>query len=139
MIKVDASLCLGCLSCSNVCPSQNITRTETAEQRSIHWKRCKEECDLCVEFCPAKALTLVPFDEAVPEPDVAFDLVACKICTSRYATEPMLRRIESTLPANLQKDSEGLEWIRVCPVCRRSIEAERATKQMVLGRSRKSP
>ena len=139
MIKVDAGLCLGCLSCSNVCPSQNIIRTETGEQRSIHWKRCKEECDLCVEFCPAKALTLVPFDEAVPEPEVSFDLVACKICRSRYATEPMLRRIESALPANMQKDSEGLEWIRVCPVCRRNIEAERATRQMVLGRSRKSP
>ena len=78
---------------------------------AVHWKRCKEECDLCVEFCPAKALTLVPFDESVPEPDVSFDLIACKICTSRYATGPMLRRIESTLPANLQKDSEGLEWI----------------------------
>ncbi|MBN1234981.1 MAG: 4Fe-4S dicluster domain-containing protein [Methanotrichaceae archaeon] len=139
MIKVDASLCLGCLSCSNVCPSQNIVRTQTGEMRSIHWKRCKEECDLCVEFCPAKALTLVPFDETVPEPDVSFDLVACKICGSRYATEPMLRRIEAVLPANLQKDSEGLEWIRVCPVCRRNIEAERVTRQMVLGRSRKSP
>jgi len=139
MIKVDASLCLGCLSCSTVCPSQNIIRTQTGEMRSIHWKRCKEECDLCVEFCPAKALTLMPFDETVPEPDVSFDLVACKICGSRYATEPMLRRIESVLPANLQKDSEGLEWIRVCPVCRRNIEAERATRQMVLGRSRKSP
>ena len=139
MIKVDASLCLGCLSCSNVCPSQNIVRTETADKRSVHWKRCKEECDLCVEFCPAKALTLVPFDESVQEPDVSFDLVACKICGSRYATESMLRRIESVLPASLQKDSEGLEWIRVCPVCRRNIEAERATRQMVLGRSRKSP
>jgi Pyruvate/2-oxoacid:ferredoxin oxidoreductase delta subunit len=139
MIKVDASLCLGCLSCSNVCPSQNITRTETGKMRSIHWKRCKEECDLCVEFCPSHALTLVPFDEAVPEPDVSFELVACNICQSRYATEPMLRRIESTLPAEMQKDSEGLEWIRICPICRRNIEAQRATKQMVLGRSRKSP
>jgi Pyruvate/2-oxoacid:ferredoxin oxidoreductase delta subunit len=138
MIKVDASLCLGCRSCSNVCPSQNIVRTETEEIRSVHWKRCKEECDLCVEFCPAKALTLVAFDESVPEPDLSFDLVACKICGARYATEPMLRRIESVVPANLQKDSDGLEWIRVCPVCRRSIEAEKATRQMVLGRSRTS-
>ena len=30
MIKIDAGLCLGCLSCSNSCPSQNIVRTETA-------------------------------------------------------------------------------------------------------------
>lgn len=139
MIKVDTSLCLGCKSCSNVCPSQNIVFTETEEKRTVHWKRCKEECDLCVEFCPGHALTLVAFDECIPEPDVSFDMVACKICGSRYATEPMLRRIESVIPANLQKDSEGLEWIRVCPVCRRNIEAERVTRQMVLGRSRKSP
>jgi ferredoxin len=139
MIEVDATKCLGCHACSNVCPSQNITREETAERRSIHWKKCKEECDLCVEFCPAKALTLVPFNEWSEEPTVTFDLVSCKICGSRYATEPMLRRIESALPANLQKDATGLAWIWVCPVCRREIEAERATKQMVLGRSRKSP
>ncbi len=139
MTRVDASKCLGCFSCSNVCPSQNITREETPRQRSVHWKRCTEECDLCVEFCPTKALTLVPFDEGSEEPTVTFDLVACKICGARYATEPMLRRIETSLPANLQKDSSGLAWIWVCPVCRRSIEAERAASQMVLGRSRKSP
>jgi Pyruvate/2-oxoacid:ferredoxin oxidoreductase delta subunit len=138
MIKVDASLCLGCLSCSNVCPSQNITRSEVSGKRSIHWKRCKEECDLCVEFCPAKALKLVAFDENVPEPDLSFDLLACRICKSRYATEPMLKRIESMLPVSMQKDATGLEWIRICPVCRRDIEAERATKQMVQGRTGKS-
>ncbi len=139
MIKVDTSLCLGCKSCSNVCPSQNIVCTQTEEKRTVHWKRCKEECDLCVEFCPGHALTLVAFDECIPEPDVSFDMVACKICGSHYATEPMLRRIEFVIPANLQKDSEGLEWIRVCPVCRRNIEADRATRLMVLGRSRKNP
>ena len=139
MIKVDADKCLGCLSCSNVCPSQNITRTETEHAGSIHWKRCKEECDLCVEFCPARALALVPYDESVPEPDLSFDLVGCKICGSRYATEPMLKRIEATLPPEVHKDSTGLAWIRICPVCRRNIEAERATRQIVLGRSRKSP
>ena len=137
MIKVDAVKCIGCLSCSTVCPSQNIVRMETEKTRSIHWKRCKEECDLCVEFCPGKALTLVPFDEASAEPDISFDLVACKICGSHYATEPMLKRIEATLPENVQKDDTGLAWIRICPVCRRNVEAERATSQLVLGRGRK--
>src|SRR5512137_813794 len=122
MIRVDASLCLGCLSCSQVCPSQNITREETAEKRTVHWKRCKEECDLCVELCPAKALSLVPFDESALEPELSFDLVACRICGSPYATEPMLQRIESALPAEMQKDSTGLEWIRICSVCRRGVE-----------------
>lgn len=139
MIKVDATKCLGCFSCSNVCPNQNIIREETPDKRSIQWKRCKEECDLCVEFCPGKALTLVPFEPESEEPKLTFDLVSCKICGERYATEPMLRRIELSLPPEVQKDSTGLAWIWVCPVCRRNIEAERATKQMVFGRSRKNP
>ncbi len=139
MIKVDAGLCLGCLSCINICPSQKIICSETGETRNIHWKMCNEECDLCVLFCPVRALALVPYDKSVPGADLSFELVACKICQSRYATEPMLRRIESVLPANMQKDSEGLEWIRICPECRHNIEAQRATRLMVQGRCKKSP
>jgi NAD-dependent dihydropyrimidine dehydrogenase PreA subunit len=138
MIQVDASKCLGCYSCSNVCPNKFITREETGDRRTIHFSKCSEECDLCVEFCPAGALTLVPLDPESEEGSVSFELVPCKICGARYATEPMLRRIEASLPEALQKDSSGLAWIWICPVCRRDLEAERATKQLVLGRSRKS-
>ncbi|AET65295.1 4Fe-4S dicluster domain-containing protein [Methanothrix harundinacea] len=134
MIRIDLRLCIGCLSCSNVCPSQNILRTETAEERRILWKRCREECDLCVEHCPARALSLVPFDEAVPEPEASFDLVACRICGRRYATEPMLRRVEASLP-----QSQNPEWVRACPTCRRITEAERATGEMVAGRLKRAP
>ena len=136
MIRVDARVCLGCVSCSNVCPSQNITRSEDSGRRTVHWKRCKEECDLCVELCPGKALSLVPWDD-IPEPEISFDLVSCRICGSPYATLPMLQRIESELPAEMQKDASGLEWIRICPVCRRDVEAEGTVRQMVLARSRK--
>jgi ferredoxin len=90
-----------------------------------------------VELCPAKALSLVPWDEDIPEPEISFDLVACRICGSPYATLPMLQRIESALPAEMQKDASGLEWIRICPVCRRDVEAEGMVRQMVLARSRK--
>ncbi|NPV61790.1 MAG: 4Fe-4S dicluster domain-containing protein [Methanotrichaceae archaeon] len=138
MIRVDASKCLGCYSCSNVCPNKFITREETEDRRTIHFARCSEECDLCVEFCPAKALTLVPLDLECEEPSVSFELVPCKICGAKYATEPMLQRVEASLPQELQKDTSGLAWIRICPVCRRDLEAERAAKQLVLGRSRKS-
>jgi ferredoxin len=105
-------------------------------RRMVHWKRCQEECDLCVKMCPVGALTLVPWDETEPECEVFFDLVACNICGSRYSTKPMLERIESLLPAEIQKDSTGLKWIRICPICRRNIDAERLVKQMLPGRRR---
>jgi hypothetical protein len=46
----------------------------------------------------------------------------------------MLQRIESALPAEMQKDASGLEWIRICPVCRRNVEAEGTARQVVLAR-----
>jgi len=38
----------------------------------------------------------------------------------------------------VQRDASGLAWVRICPVCRREIEAERAAGQLVLERRRKS-
>jgi Pyruvate/2-oxoacid:ferredoxin oxidoreductase delta subunit len=134
MIKVNVDNCLGCSSCSNVCPNKFIILDDCDGKRIISFKKCAEECDLCVEFCPAKALTLVPESD---ESTLIFELFPCMVCGSRYATKQMLERIEFTLPANLQKDSTGLAWIRICPACRRNIEAERATKKLVLERGRK--
>jgi hypothetical protein len=37
----------------------------------------------------------------------------------------------------MQKDASGLEWIRICPVCRRNVEAEGTARQTVLARSGK--
>lgn len=131
MIKVDTCLCLGCQSCINICPNKSIVRSETDGRITVHWNRCNEKCDLCVKMCPSRALALVPSDETEPECEVSFDLVACRICGSRYATEPMLKWIESSLSADIQKDATGLEWIRICPVCRCNIEAERLVKLVV--------
>lgn len=139
MIKIDASLCLGCKSCSNVCPSQNIIVSDEDGRRRIRWKSCKEDCDLCTKVCPTGAISLVPGDETVADHDgeIAFDLAACKTCGSRYAAEPMLRWIESSLPIHIQRDATGLEWIRICPSCRRNVEAERMVEQILPGRRKK--
>jgi Pyruvate/2-oxoacid:ferredoxin oxidoreductase delta subunit len=134
MIRIDVEKCLGCFSCSNICPNKNIICEENGALRTISFKKCGEECDLCVEFCPAKALALVPESDEI---SMTFELMACKICGSYYTTEPMLKRIETSLPLNLQKDSTDLAWIWICPACRRKTEAERATEQIVLGRLKK--
>jgi NAD-dependent dihydropyrimidine dehydrogenase PreA subunit len=137
MIKVDSGLCLGCQSCSNVCPSEKIARTEADGRIAIRWKSCNEQCDLCLKACPTKALSLAAHDEAAPECKASFDMAVCKICGSRYATESMLKMIESSLPTEIQKDATGLEWVRVCPECRRNVEARRLTGQILPGRRTK--
>lgn len=141
MIRVDSSLCLGCQSCSNVCPSEKIVRSEADGRITIRWKSCNEEkdegCDLCVRACPTKALSLAALDNAAHECEASFDMAVCKICGSRYATESMLKMIESSLPAEIQKDATGLEWTRVCLQCRRNVEAKRLTGQILPGRRTK--
>lgn len=136
MIKVDASKCLGCFACSNICPNQFITREEEeGNRRTVRWSKCKEECDICVEFCPAKALTLVPYSDSTPElVEVSFDLVPCEVCKKGFATEPLLKRIREAIPPNLQTDSNGRSWAGICPFCRRELEAETASKQVVQSR-----
>lgn len=131
MIKVDISRCLGCSACSNVCPNKNITKEDDDGKRTIRFAQCREECDLCVEFCPGKALTLVPEAE---ETVVVLDLVPCQVCGTPFATEPTQKRVASTIPPHLQRDSSGLYWIDVCPPCRRELEGERALRHRVLTR-----
>lgn len=137
MIRVDSSLCLGCQSCSNVCPSQKIARTEADGRITIRWNSCDEQCDLCLKACPTKALSLAARDEAATESEASFDMAVCNICGSRYATEPMLKMIESSLPSEIQKDATGLQWVRVCLQCRRNVEAKRLVGQILPGRRTK--
>jgi NAD-dependent dihydropyrimidine dehydrogenase PreA subunit len=137
MIRVESSLCLGCQSCSNICPGQKIARTEADGRITIRWMSCDEPCDLCLKACPTKALSLAARDEATPDYEASFDMAVCKICGSRYATEPMLKMIESSLPSEIQKDATGLQWVRLCPECRRNVEARRLVGQMLPGRRTK--
>ena len=138
MIKVDVSKCLGCFACSNICPNQFITREEIGgKRRTIRWSKCKEECDICVEFCPAKALTLIPYDlQALEVIEVSFDLIPCQVCNKGFATDELLKRIRETIPVGLQADSSGRSWVGICPVCRREMEAETASRQIVQMRKR---
>jgi len=130
MISVDREKCLGCKACSNVCPNHFITR-EDGRQRTINFSKCSEECDLCVEFCPGKALSLVP---ECPETTLVFDLVPCTICGTGFATENMLKRVASSVPLHLQVDDSGQSWIQICPSCRQDLERERMARQILLRR-----
>ncbi|MBN1323104.1 MAG: 4Fe-4S dicluster domain-containing protein [Methanotrichaceae archaeon] len=130
MISMDSSRCLGCFACSNVCPSVKITR-EDGEQRVIRFSRCEEFCDLCVEFCPGEALSISPEGEDF---QISFELIPCRACHTPFATRPMLRRIIEVVPEELQKDSEGISWVEICPRCRREMERERAARPAVRSR-----
>lgn len=130
MITVDKDRCIGCSACSNVCPNKNITR-EDSPVRTIRWASCNQECDLCVEFCPQKALKLVPeCDETV----LTFSMMPCRICGRSFATQSMVMRVLSAIPQRLQCDSSGQVWIGTCPECLREMERDRSVSDVVCSR-----
>ncbi|HWQ18863.1 MAG TPA: 4Fe-4S binding protein [Methanotrichaceae archaeon] len=133
MISLDSTKCIGCCSCSNVCPSKNITREDVGARRIIRYKACQEFCDICVESCPGKALKLAAQGEDV---EIAFDMVRCEVCGAPYATEKMLDRIRTSIPADQQVDSTGKSWVGICPMCRRDLERERAARPIIASRGR---
>lgn len=54
-----ASRCIGCLSCVQNCPNQEVTEEKTEENGlEIHWGRCRSENLKWVEVCPTKALSV---------------------------------------------------------------------------------
>jgi Pyruvate/2-oxoacid:ferredoxin oxidoreductase delta subunit len=128
MIAVDSNKCIGCSSCSNVCPSKLIAASQEEVKRKIHFAPCEEYCDICVESCPEKALTLVPREV---ETTLVFDLVECKVCGQGFSTEPMLKKVKTSVPEKLQVDTSGSSWIDICPSCRREIESEKASRRIV--------
>jgi len=132
MILPDKDKCIGCAACSNVCPNHFTTR-EDGLVRTIRWSKCTEECDLCVEFCPEKALSLVP---ECDETEIVHEFVRCKTCGRGFATERMMDRIASTVPPHLLIDSSGLNWLEICPDCRRAVERERAARPVMIARQR---
>jgi formate hydrogenlyase subunit 6/NADH:ubiquinone oxidoreductase subunit I len=132
MIALDSARCIGCCSCSNVCPSKNITREDAGARRIIRYKACEEFCDVCVESCPGKALKLAAQGEDV---EVVFDMVRCEVCGEPYATDKMIERIKTTIPPEQQVDSAGRSWLGTCPMCRRDLERERVARPVIAARS----
>lgn len=132
MISIDANLCIGCSACIQACPHGLIVRLDEGASRTIRFSCCEEDCDICVKICPEKALSLV---RAGRETKIVLPLQPCSSCGRFFATKPMLEKVRSCLPVELQKDSGDGSWLEACPSCRRDEEGVRAVREILSRRS----
>lgn len=131
-LLVDEGKCIGCLACSNVCEAGLITLEDEEGVRTLHLPQvCSVECTLCVEACPEKSLSLAASSEGAFEGgtrSIEFELLLCGRCGAPFITEPMMNKLLTAIPAELQADADGFSWIRICPVCRKRVQRKRAEK-----------
>jgi ferredoxin len=132
MISIDANLCIGCPACIQACPHGLIMLQDEGASRTIRFSRCEEDCDICVKICPEKALS---FTEKGGETKIVLPLHPCSSCGRFFATKPMLKKVSSCVPVEMQKDSGGWSWLEACPSCRRVEEGLRAVGELISRRS----
>lgn len=131
-LLVDEGSCIGCLACSNVCEPGLITLEDEEGVRTLRLPQvCTEDCTLCVEACPEKSLSLVAGSKSAFDDEahsLRFELLLCGRCGAPFITEPMMNKLLTAIPAELQADADGFSWIRICPVCRKRVQRKRAEK-----------
>ncbi len=135
-LRVSAQLCIGCRACATVCPAGLITLEESDHRRTLRFVAvCTEECDLCVAACPTQAIRLVPAATPVGEEILLdFALAACEDCGAPLAPVEVLAHLRNAVPAQVQFDAEGQDWLALCPACRKKGEARQMAREALLTR-----
>jgi ferredoxin len=135
-LRVDATRCIGCRACTTVCPAGLITLTDSDHRRMVRFAAvCAEDCDRCATACPTQAIRLE--SAAVPAGEgtiLDFALAACGDCGVPLAPVEMLDHLRAAIPAQVQTDAEGQDWLALCPDCRQQSEAQRMARETLMTR-----
>ncbi len=121
-VKVDTRKCMGCGACANACPARLIVLTDTNEQRTIFFDlgRCTY-CAACRDTCPQEAIVLTSqFELATTVKSdlhfsMTFHMAQCRNCGKPINTE----RVVSATRERLLTSLGEVDWLDLCPACRR--------------------
>ncbi len=122
-ISIAVHKCIGCLACRNACPRNHIIHMKQGAKLTISFARTCEEldCNRCVAICSERAVSIsVGYGDAGNDPQmVSFDLVPCSGCGEHFIPEGIFDRLRSSLASRYGAEPEELNWLRLCPKCKR--------------------
>ena len=128
-LKLDQDKCIGCQACSHACPAGLIRFSDHQMERTIQFARtCAEDCHRCAEVCSEEAISLPTVLKAVEGFfTTSFPLMQCAGCGSAFATQKMIKKLRTSIPALLV--TQDRDWISICLSCRQKNEAQNISEQ----------
>lgn len=134
-LNINLNTCIGCQACPNVCPAALISFSDDKTDRIFKFaETCSEDCTRCVDACSETAITLSSTKKASKKFFTAkFPLAYCAHCGTPYATEKMVNKLRSSIPALLVP--EGMDWLNTCLACRQKAEAKNISMRELMQRS----
>lgn len=119
---VDEGSCIGCRACASVCPLKYISLTDEGGYRVIRFPpSCEEDCILCSEICPQKAIAFREVGQAA-EMLLSFTLSHCARCRRPFAPEKALDNVALRI-VEITSSGAG-DWLNLCWSCRRMATAQ---------------
>jgi len=126
-VKIKADRCVGCISCTLMCPTDAVVPEEIAKQRTIHYMQCLcIYCANCIRTCPEDAvqmsheLGVLRFFKMISKRSlICVELAACDCCGRFFAPISQLEKLQKTYPGN---------HINICTICRKRNSARKILK-----------
>jgi formate hydrogenlyase subunit 6/NADH:ubiquinone oxidoreductase subunit I len=130
--------CVGCGACATVCPADAISLLENRKHRVITIKIAQcIYCGMCADTCPEQALSLLAGDELSSSTkenllhELKIKLKRCEQCRTIMGPEKSIIKTVKNIFSPRGLTSRDLEWINLCPSCRRKFHSSHIIKQHI--------
>lgn len=128
-LELDIDKCIGCAACANACPPRLIDIIDIDSKRTLKFVLGKcTYCARCAEVCPVQAITMSQEFELATEnkSDLSIEaelvLAKCQECGTGFTTQRLIDRLMRVLPEEISIEPAALDWLKLCPDCRRIRE-----------------
>ena len=128
-VQLDIDKCIGCAACAIACPARLINITDREMKRVLEFALGKcTYCARCAEVCPVQAITMSrEFELATANKsdlniEAELVLAKCQKCDTGFTTQRIIDKLMKALPEEIDIEPAALDWLRLCPDCRRIRE-----------------